>query len=156
MEDGLIFGLEHYGEFGQKRFTATLAAGEKRRILIVVPGGRWYLVFRYRFGDVTADVINFRFDHVRNYFEENILIGTELLNDPVEPKPYISISGNDGAMVVENTDTEERDFSIVLDFIVLDNEVAGKIRELIFGKREEFRGKIVQQQYKTPVPVGVG
>ena len=110
MDDGLIFGLENYGEFGMRRFQATLLAGEKRRIPIVVPAGRRYLVFRYRFGDITANVINFKFDGVRNYFEQNILIGTELLNHTTWPKPYLSISGVDAVIVVENTDNVERDF----------------------------------------------
>jgi len=145
MEDGLIFGLEKWGEFGQKRFRATLTAGEKRRIPLICPAGRWWLVFKYRFGDITADTINFRFDGVRNYFEEDILIGTELLNFVVEPLPFISISGTSGAIVVENTDTVERDFSIVLDFIVIDNEFAGRIRELILAEREKARGMITKQ-----------
>ena len=145
MDDGLIFGLENYGEFGMRRFQATLLAGEKRRIPIVVPAGRRYLVFRYRFGDITANVINFKFDGVRNYFEQNILIGTELLNHTTWPKPYLSISGVDAVIVVENTDNVERDFSIVLDFIVLYDEIAGKIRELIYAEREKTRGMITKQ-----------
>ena len=144
MDYGFIFGLENFGQFGQKRYRATLTAGEKRRIPIVVPAGRWWLVFKYKFGDITADVINFRFDGVRNYFEENILIGTELLNFEVEPLPYISISGSAGAMVIENTDTVSREFSIVLDFVVMDNEVAGRIRERIYADREIFRGMITK------------
>ena len=143
MEDALIFGLNKWGEFGQRRFRATLVAGEKRRITISVPRGRWYLVFRYRFGDITADTLNFRFDQVRNYFEQNILIGTELLNHTVWPKPYISISGDSGAMVVENTSGQDVDFSIVLDFYVMDNEIAGRIRELIYADREKFRETVV-------------
>jgi len=145
MEEGFIFGLENWGEFGMRRFQATLSAGEKRRIPIVVPAGRRYLVFRFRMGDITADTINFRFDGVRNYFEQNILIGTELLNHTTWTKPYISISGVNGAIVVENTDAVERDFSIVLDFIVLTDEIQGRIRELIYAEREKFRGKVTSQ-----------
>lgn len=145
MDFGLIFGLENYGEFGQIRYRATLSAGEKRRIPLIVPSGRRWLVFRYRFGDITADVINFRFDGVRNYFEQNILIGTELLNFVVEPQPYISISGVDAVIVVENTSGQDADFSIVLDFIVLDDEIAGRIRELIYAEREKFRAKVTSK-----------
>ena len=57
MEEGLIFGLNKWGEFGQIRYQAELNSGEKRRISLNVPRGRWWLVFRYRFGDITADVI---------------------------------------------------------------------------------------------------
>lgn len=145
MEDGLIFGLQKWGEYGMRRFRCTLSAGEKRRISLVVPRGRWWLVFRYRMGDITADIINFRFDHVRNYFEEDILIGTELLNHTIWPKPYISISGDSGAMVVENTSGQDANFSIVLDFIVMDDEIAGKIREMIYADREKFRSKVTSQ-----------
>ena len=150
MENELLFSLNKWGEFGQRRFTANLSAGEKRRITINVPNGRWWLVFKYRFGDIQADTINFRFDGVRNYFEQNILIGTELLNWPVEPKPYISISGQNGVIVVENIDTVSRDFSIVLDFIVMTDEISGRIRELILAEREDFKKIITQLQYKTP------
>ena len=145
MDDGLIFGLESWGEFCMKRYEATLSAGEKRRIPLLVPGGRRWLVFRYRFGDIHADVINFRFDGVRNYFEQNILIGAELLNHTTWPKPYLSVSGVNATIVVENTDDVERDFSMVLDFIVLDDEIAGRIRELIYAEREMFRGKVTSQ-----------
>lgn len=146
----LLFGLESWGEYGMRRFQATLSAGEKRRIPLLVPSGRRWLVFRFRIGDITADTINFRFDGVRNYFEQNILIGTELLNHTTWTKPYISISGVDSAIVVENTSAVERDFSIVLDFIVLTDEIAGRIRELILAEREDFRKLITQLQYKTP------
>ena len=144
-KEELFFAISHWGEFGQKRYTATLSIGEKRRISLVVPRGRWWLVFRYRFGDIQADVINFRFDNVRNYFEQDILIGTELLNHTVWPKPYISISGDSGAIVVENIDTVNRDFSIVLDFIIIDDEIAGRMRELIISDREKFRGEVTEQ-----------
>jgi len=126
------------------RYRETLSAGEKRRISLVVPRGRWWLIFRYRMGDIVADTINFRFDHVRNYFEQDILIGTELLNHTVWPKPYISVSGDSGAIVVENTDDESRDFSIVLDFIIIDDEIAGRIRSLIYADRENFRAIITK------------
>ena len=141
----LLFGLENFGEFGMKRFSATLQPNEKRRIPIPVPAGRRWLVFRFRMGDIVADTINFRFDSCRGYFEQNILIGTELLNHPTWTKPYISISGNSGAIVVENTDNVDRDFSIVLDFYIITDEFAGKIRELIYAEREKFRGKITSQ-----------
>ena len=117
---------------------------------MLVPGGRRWVVFKYRFGDITADTINFRFDGVRNYFEQDILIGTELLNFVVEPLPYIVVSGHDAEIVVENTDNVARDFSIVLDFYLLDDEIQGRIRELILAEREDFRKIITQLQYKTP------
>ena len=120
MENELLFSLSQFGEFGQKRYRATLAAGEKQRIPILVPNGRWYLVYEYRFGDIVADQINFRFNNIRNYYEENILIGAELLGDPTFPKPYLRVSGKQGEIIVENTDDVERAFSIVLDFILMD------------------------------------
>ena len=145
------YALENWGEFGQKRYTATLSAGEKRRIPLVIPAGRWWVVFKYRFGDITADFINFRFDGVRNYFEQDILIGTELLNFVIEPLPYIVISGVNGAIVLENTGTQDQYFSIVLDFYVIDDEIKGRIRELVLAEREKFRGEVTQLQYKTPI-----
>jgi len=144
MEDALFFGLQRWGEYGMRRFRATLAAGEKRTIPIIVPAGRWYVIFRYRMGDITANAINFRFDNVRNYFEQDILIGTELLNHTTWPKPYLVASGTNGAIIVENTDNVERDFSIVLDFYVIDNEIQGRIRELILSDREKLRGQITK------------
>ena len=114
MEEELLYSISSWGEFGQKRYRYTLSAGETRRTSLVVPRGRYWVVFRYKFGDLTADTINFRFNHIRNYFEENILIGTELLNFEVEPKPFLLICGESGEIVVENTDTVSRDFSIIL------------------------------------------
>ena len=154
--NNLLFSLNHWGEFGMIRYQATLAAGEKRRIPLIVPAGRWWVIFKYRFGSfyeqgvLITDVINFRFDNVRNYFEQNILLGSELFNFVVEPHPPLVASGNNGAIIVWNTAAIPRNFSIVLDFYVVDNEIQGRIRELIFGEREEFRGEIVQQQYQTP------
>lgn len=150
MENELLFSLLKWGEFGQKRYTATLTAGEKQTIPLVVPAGRWWLVFKYRIGDIAADVFNFRFNHIRNYFEEDILLGMEHINHTISPQPYLSISGEDGTIVIENTDIISRDFSIVLDFVVMDDEIAGRIREMILGEREAFRKLITELQYKTP------
>ncbi len=144
-KETLFFSLSNWGEFGQIRYTATLFAGEKRRIPLLVPGGRRWVIIKYRFGDITAGAINFRFDGVRNYFEQNILITTELLNFVVEPLPYIVVSGVDGAIVVENTSGQDADFSIVLDFYLLDDEIQGRIRELVLAGREKFRGEVTSQ-----------
>jgi len=150
MENELLFSLNKWGEFGQRRYTATLSAGEKRRIAITVPRGRWWLVFKYRIGDIAFDVLNFRFNAIRNYFEQDILLGVEHVNHTIWCKPYLSISGGNGEMIVENTDTVPRDFSIVLDFIVMTDEISGRIREIILGQREDFKKIITQLQYKTP------
>ena len=144
MEDALLFGLQKWGEFGQIRYQATLVTNEKRTIPLLVPAGRWWVIFKYRFGDITADTINFRFDNVRNYFEQNILIGTELLNFVVEPKPYIVASGHNGAIIVWNTSGQDADFSMVLDFYVLTDEIQGRLRELILADREDFRAMITK------------
>ena len=144
-KETLFFALSNWGEFGMIRYTATLSAGEKRRIPLLVPAGRRWVIFKYRFGNIVADTINFRFDGVRNYFEQDILIGTELLNFVVEPMPYIVVSGVDGVIVVENTDNVERNFSIVLDFYLLDDEIQGRIRELILSDREKLRGEVTSQ-----------
>lgn len=146
--DGLNFAISKWGEFGQIRYQATLVANEIRRIPIIVPAGKSYYVFKYRFGSFYAqnvlitDVLNFRFSGVMNYFEQNILIGTELLNFVTEPEPYIAITGSGGAIVVQNTDVATRNFSIVLDYIMISNEIAEEIREIIIGKREVVKGKI--------------
>ncbi len=144
-KDILFFSLANYGEFGQIRYQAELSANEKRRIPLICPAGRRWIVFKYRFGDLTADTINFRFDGVRNYFEQDILIGTELLNSVVEPLPYLSISGVDAVIVVWNTSGQDADFSIVLDFYIITDEVAGRIREFILGSREEFKEEVTSQ-----------
>ncbi len=144
-KETLFFSLSNWGEYGAIRYTANLDPGEKRTIPLVVPQGRVWLVYRYRFGDITANTINFRFDNVRNYFEQNILITTELLNHTTWPKPYISVIGSAGSINIWNTDAVARDFSIVLDFYIITDEVAGKIRELVLGSREEFKSKIASQ-----------
>ena len=145
MENELLFSLNKWGEFGQKKYRATLTAGEKRRITITVPRGRWWIVYRYRIGDIAFDVINFRFDGIRNYFEQDILLGVEHVNHTIWCRPYLSISGSDGEMIIENTDTVARDFSIVLDFVVMTDEISFKIRELILGSRKEFKSEVTSQ-----------
>ncbi len=142
MNNGLLYALSKWGEFCTIRFRGTLSADEHIRIPIVVPAGKTYYIFKYRFGDITADVINFRFSGVLNYYEQNILIGTELLNFVVEPEPYIAVKGSSGAVVFENTDAVERDFSIVLDCIIISDEIAEGVRKEIIGKREVARGSI--------------
>ncbi len=144
MEDALFFAISRWGEFGQKRYQATLEAGEKRAIPIIVPSGRKWVIFKYRIGDVTADIFQFRFDNILNYFEQNILIGTELLNWVIEPKPYLVASGNSGTLNIWNTSGQDADFSIVLDFYVMDNEIQGRLRELILADREGFRAKVTK------------
>lgn len=143
--DKIFFALNKWGEFGQIRYQETLSANKQTTIALNVPAGRKWVIFKYRFGDITADTLNFRFDNILNYFEQDILIGTELLNFVVEPEPYLVAIGNSGSIVVTNTTAVERDFSIVLDFYVIDDEIQGKIREFIYGARERFRGEVTSQ-----------
>ena len=141
----LYFAISGWGEFGQRRFQETLSANEQKRITLNVPAGRKWVIFRYSFGDVTADTLNFRFDNILNYFEQDILIGTELLNWPIRPEPYLVAIGDSGAMVVTNTAATSQDFSIVLDFYIIDDEIMGRIREFILKGRESFREEITGQ-----------
>jgi len=145
MEIPLIFSIMNWGEFGQIRYTETLAANQRLRIPLTVPAGRWWLVYRYRFGNITANQLNFRFDGVRNYFEQNINIGNELINFTTWCCPFIAISGVEGAIVVENTAATAQTFEMVMDFIVIDDEISGRIREFLYGKREVFRGEVTSQ-----------
>ncbi|GAI76431.1 unnamed protein product [marine sediment metagenome] len=146
----LLFGIENWGEFGQIRYTETIAAGATTRIALTPPAGKWWVIFKYRFGDLTADVLKFRFNNIRNYFEQWITIGIELLDQTIYPKPYLVVSGGGGEIIVENTDDESQDFEIVLDFYIIDNELKGRIRELIMQYREDFRKLVTQLAYKTP------
>ena len=145
----IIFSHMHWGEFGQERVKVTLIANEKRRIPINVPAGRWMCIIKWRFGDINTNLINFRFNGCRNIREKDILIGSELLNEPTIPSPYVIASGNNGEIVLENTDTQSQEFEMVYDFVLIDDEIEGKMREYVFKAREELRGEIVQQQYKT-------
>jgi len=141
----LFFALSHWGEFGQIRYRDTLTANEQLRIPLNVPAGRKWVIFKYRFGNITANTLNFRFDNILNYFEQNILIGTELLNFVVEPEPYLVAIGTSGSIVVTNTTAVARVFEIVLDFYVIDDEIQGRIRELVLADREKFRGEVTRQ-----------
>ena len=141
----IFFALSHWGEFGEIRYRETLAANEQKRITLNVPAGRKWVIIKYKFGDITADVLNFRFDGILNYFEQNILIGAELLTWVVEPEPYLVAVGNSGSIVVTNTTAAEQDFSIVLDFYVIDDEIQGKVREFVYADREGFRGGVTKQ-----------
>ncbi len=141
----LYFAISGWGEFGQIRFQETLAANEQKRITLNVPAGRKWVVFKYRFGDIVADALNFRFDNILNYFEQDILIGTELLNFVVEPEPFLVVIGDSGSMVVTNTTAISKDFSIVLDFYIIDDEIQGRIREVVLADRERFRAEVTKQ-----------
>ncbi len=141
-EKRILFSDKNWGEFGQRRIKETLAANEEKRITFSVPAGRWLYIIKWRFGDITANQINIRWDGVRNIWEENILIGTELLNFVIEPFPYPICSGNSGSIVIANTSDEVREFEMVYDFILMDKETSGHITEFIFRKRREFMGKI--------------
>ncbi|KKK71597.1 hypothetical protein LCGC14_2912290, partial [marine sediment metagenome] len=44
------------------------------------------------------------------------------------------------AVVFENTDAVERDYSIVLDYIIISDEIAEGVRKEIIGNREVARG----------------
>ena len=141
----IFFALSHWGEFGQIRYQEALVANEQKRITLNVPAGRKWAIIKYRFGDITADTLDFRFDGILNYFEQNILIGAELLSWVVEPEPYLVAIGTSGSIVVTNTTDDEQDFSIVLDFYVIDDEIQGKVREFVYANREGFREKVTKQ-----------
>ncbi len=144
-KDILFFSIANYGEFGQRRIRETLNVAEKRRIPFVVPSGSTMCIVKWRFGDIAANTINFRFDSCRNVWEQDILIGTELLNFITEPEPYVIAIGGSGAIVVENIDIVARDFEMVYDFYLINNEIQGRIREFVYAEREIFRGMITKQ-----------
>jgi len=142
MTNQLEFSLGNWGEFGQIRYCGNLTANQQLRIPIVVPSGKTYYIFKYRFGDMTADTVYFRFSGVLNYYEQNILVGTELLTWVVEPQPYIAIKGSSGSIIFINNTAVSRDYSIVLDYIIISDEIAEDVRAEIIGRREIARGKI--------------
>jgi len=143
--ENIAFSCLNWGEFGQRRIKITLTPNEQRRINFSVPAGFWMLIIKLRFGDITANTLQFKWDNVRNAWEELLTIGTELLNFETEPFPYIVVSGNKGAIVIRNTTSSSQNFEMTYDFVLIPKEIAGKIRELIFKKREEFKGEIAYQ-----------
>lgn len=104
-------------EFGQERFRETLAAGEIKRIPITVGHNKIRFIYRMFFGDITANVFNFRFDNTRNAIEKNILLGTEQTNFDTRFFPFLIVKEGRGIMVVQNTDTEERDFECTIHYL---------------------------------------
>ena len=57
------------------------------------------------------------------------------------------ISGSpfhDGAVIISNTSAVAQDFEMVYDFYLINNEIQGRIRELIISDREKFRGDITK------------
>ncbi len=144
-EKRILFSDKNWGEFGQRRIRESLAANQELRVNFNVPAGRWLYIIKWRFGDITSNVINFRWDGMRNIWEENILIGTELLNFVTEPFPYPIASGDSGSIVIANTSDEEQEFEMVYDFILMDKETSGRIHEYLFRYRREFMGNIASK-----------
>lgn len=119
------------GEFGQNRIRETITAGTTSRFTIPAPTDRGMYIFRYRFGNVTANALNFKFDNVENMIEKNILIGTELLNFDTRPFPFILCRDSDSSIVVQNTSTQDVVFEMVYDYILVHREAVERYAKMI-------------------------
>ena len=120
-----------YWEFGQERIRESIAANSKVRITITAPTDRVMFIFRYRFGDFTANVINFRWNNVENIVEKDILIGTELLNFDTRPMPLILVRNSEGRIMVNNTSAQAETFEMVYDYVLVHKESVERFSQII-------------------------
>lgn len=110
------------GEFGQKRIREDIVAGTTSRFNITAPTDRNMFIFRYRFGDITANALNFKWNNAENVVEQNILIGSELLNFDVRPYPFILCRNGGSSVIVQNTSGQDVTFEMVYDYILVHKE----------------------------------
>lgn len=89
--------------FGVYRIRQEIAAGAKVRIPIPGYVNKIMFIYEYRFGDLTANAFNMRFDGARNVVERDLNVGTEQLNHVTKPFPFIIIKEIGASIVVENT-----------------------------------------------------
>jgi len=104
-------------EFGEERIRGAVDAGAQVRFAITVPANKIRFIFWYKVGNITIDVLNMRWDGVRNVVEKDLLLGTEQLNEPTRPFPFlVAKEGSNGAVVVTNTDTVSRTFELTYHY----------------------------------------
>lgn len=103
-------------EFGQERIRQVITAGSNVSIPIVVGSNKIRFIYEFKFGNITANVINFRWDNVRNAVERNLLLGTEQLNFTNRPFPYLIIKEGRGYVVVQNIGGQDVTFEMTIDY----------------------------------------
>jgi hypothetical protein len=130
----IMFSYVEMAEFTQYRIRQDIAAGAKASIAVPVPYNRVWFIYRYKFGDIVADVLNFRWNGIRNARTNMVLLGAEHTNFDTIPMPYLIAKGTSGQVVVTNTDTVERTFEMTLDICSIDEMMMPKLKSMLGWK----------------------
>ncbi len=120
-------------EFDVYRIRQEIAAGAKVRIRIPGSANKIMFIYEYRYGDLTANAFNMRFDGCRNVVERDLNVGTEQLNHITRPFPFIIIKETGASIVVENTGATAN-FEMSLYFFVTIKEFVDRIEKYIKWK----------------------
>jgi len=132
----IVFSHSEMAENGQIRLRQAVDAGGKANLSIPIQGQRVRFIYQWRIGDIPANVFYLNFMNVRNWNGNRVLLGTEQLNHPTNPFPFLIVKGSDGVIAIENTDVAERTFEITLDYFDIPYMLIEQLEKYINWKFE--------------------
>jgi len=118
-------------EFGQYRIQDTIAAGAISRYALPVPYNRVWFIYRYKFGNITVNVLNFRWNSTRCARETTVLLGTEHTNFDNRPFPYLIAKGTSGQVVVTNTAATAQVFEMTISYCQIDETMIKPLEKIM-------------------------
>lgn len=120
--------------FGSERIQQNIAAGQIARIPIAVGHNKIRVIYEYKFGNITVNVLNFRWDNIRNAIERNLLLGTEQINFPVRPFPFLIVKEGNGFVVVQNTAATAQVFEMTIEYFETIKEFIERLEKYLKWK----------------------
>jgi len=130
----ILFSHAEMAEFGQLRLRQDIAAGATATINVPVPQNQPMFIYRYRFGDIAANIFNFRWQAARNEREQTILLGTEHINFDNRPFPFLICKGTSTNVIVENTDAATRTFEMTISYFTMSEMYIPKLEGILNWK----------------------
>lgn len=130
----VVFSHAEMAEFTQYRIHQIITAGDKVSITLPVPYNRIWFIYRYKFGDITVNVLNFNWQGVRNARENVVLLGTEHTNFDTRPVPFLIAKGTSGKVTVENTSGQDSVFEMTLDVCEIHENMVKELQKMLEWK----------------------
>ncbi|MFH1364943.1 MAG: hypothetical protein ABIH52_04820 [Candidatus Aenigmatarchaeota archaeon] len=121
-------------EFGTYRIREYVTAGKKTRIAIPGYTNKIMFIYEFKFGDLTANAFNFRWDLARNVVERDLLLGDEQINFVTRPFPLIIIKEKGAAIFVENTSGQDAYFEMSFDYFLTVKEFVERLEKFVHWK----------------------